>query len=143
MSKINKFRGDYAFLSNFYPCIIHYKEMTFRCSEAMFQSFKCRTREDAEMFQDFDGLTSKRMSHKIKVRDDWYNISISAMYITLKEKFTQNPALKEKLLATGDSYLEEGNTWNDKFWGVSYGVGENYLGKLLMLVRKELLEGKY
>ena len=29
------------------------------------------------------------------------------------------------------------------FWGVSYGTGENYLGKILMLLRKGLTEGKY
>ena len=33
------------------------------------------------------------------------------MYEIVQAKFTQNPDLKEKLLATGDEYLEEGNTW--------------------------------
>jgi hypothetical protein len=40
--------------------------------------------------------------------------------------------LRKKLLATGESYLEETNTWRDTFWGVCNGVGENWLGKLLM-----------
>jgi len=26
-----------------------------------------------------------------------------------------------------------------RYWGVSYGVGENHLGKLLMMVRTELM----
>lgn len=40
MNKINKFRGDYAFLSNFYPCTIRHDGMVFKCSEALFQSYK-------------------------------------------------------------------------------------------------------
>ena len=32
----------------------------------------------------------------------------------------------------------EGNTWNDTFWGVCNGQGQNWLGKILMLVRSEL-----
>jgi predicted NAD-dependent protein-ADP-ribosyltransferase YbiA (DUF1768 family) len=40
--------------------------------------------------------------------------------------------------ATGDRKLVEGNYWHDTFWGVCNGVGENYLGEILMHVRQEL-----
>ena len=53
-------------------------------------------------------------------------------------KFEQNPGLKEKLINTGDAYLEETNTWNDTFWGVCKGKGQNNLGKILMKIRAEL-----
>ena len=53
-------------------------------------------------------------------------------------KFTQNPGLLDKLLATGDAELVEGNTWGDQVWGVCDGVGENHLGKTLMRIRSEL-----
>ena len=53
-------------------------------------------------------------------------------------KFTQNQFLKEKLLATGDAYLIEGNTWGDRVWGQVNGVGQNRLGKILMEVRDML-----
>ena len=57
----------------------------------------------------------------------------------LRAKFNI-PEFKEKLLATGEMHLEEGNNWNDTFWGVDLktGKGENHLGKLLMKIRKEL-----
>jgi predicted NAD-dependent protein-ADP-ribosyltransferase YbiA (DUF1768 family) len=42
------------------------------------------------------------------------------------------------LLETGDAELIEGNDWGDTFWGVCGGKGNNFLGKLLMEVRKEL-----
>ena len=53
---------------------------------------------------------------------------------------TENEVLKALLLATGDAELQEGNTWNDTFWGVSSktGKGKNTLGKILMKVRGEL-----
>lgn len=38
---------------------------------------------------------------------------------------------------SGDELIE-GNAWNDTFWGVCNGVGENWLGQLLMERRAEL-----
>ena len=57
----------------------------------------------------------------------------------IRQKFN-NPELKEKLIATGDAELIEGNPWGDTFWGVCEGKGENHLGKILMKIRSELNE---
>ena len=63
------------------------------------------------------------------------------MYEILLVKFTKNVELKDKLIATGDAFLAEGNYWGDKFWGICPADGEpekdglNKLGELLMLVR--------
>ena len=56
----------------------------------------------------------------------------------VEAKFEQNPQLREMLLATGDAYLEEGNTWGDRTWGTVNGVGANNLGRILMDVREGL-----
>ena len=64
-----------------------------------------------------------------------YDLMVDVCYA----KFTQNEDLKEKLLATGDEYLEEGNNWGDRIWGTVNGEGENRLGKILMKVRDELM----
>lgn len=58
----------------------------------------------------------------------------------VRAKFTQNQELKAQLLSTGDAILIEGNTWNDRYWGVDVrsGVGKNHLGKILMKIRLEL-----
>jgi N-glycosidase YbiA len=58
----------------------------------------------------------------------------------LRQKFSSGE-LYEKLLATGDALLVEGNSWGDRYWGQVQGTGENHLGKLLMQVRKELKRG--
>jgi ribA/ribD-fused uncharacterized protein len=51
----------------------------------------------------------------------------------------KDPLLTRALLATGDSELIEGNTWDDRFWGVCNHSGENNLGKILMKIREELV----
>jgi hypothetical protein len=58
------------------------------------------------------------------------------MWEILESKFS-NKELKEKLIKTGEEYLEEKNTWGDKFWGTSNGIGENNLGKILMNIRNK------
>ena len=68
---------------------------------------------------------------------DWEEIKDSIMYLGLRQKF-HNPTLQKKLLATGEEELIEGNWWNDTYWGVCNGVGQNNLGKILMEVRDEI-----
>jgi predicted NAD-dependent protein-ADP-ribosyltransferase YbiA (DUF1768 family) len=46
--------------------------------------------------------------------------------------------LAERLMATGDAELIEGNTWGDRYWGVVDGTGENRLDKHLMQRRGAL-----
>jgi predicted NAD-dependent protein-ADP-ribosyltransferase YbiA (DUF1768 family) len=40
--------------------------------------------------------------------------------------------ITQKLLATGNAILIEGNTWGDTFWGQCKGEGTNVLGNILM-----------
>lgn len=77
------------------------------------------------------------------MRSDWEDVKFDVMYDIVKAKFTQNEDLKRKLLDTEGYYLEEGNNWGDKIWGVVNGVGENHLGKILMRVRNELKMEEY
>lgn len=65
---------------------------------------------------------------------------VGVMAGVLSRKFQQHPDLAQKLLNTGDAVLVEGNDWGDTFFGVvnSTGEGENWLGELLMLTRKNL-----
>ena len=64
----------------------------------------------------------------------FFDVKVKLMFVLVTEKFKQNPELKQKLLETGNQELIEGNTWNDTFWGVCNGQGQNWLGKILMLV---------
>ena len=79
----------------------------------------------------------------------------------LRLKFKNNPELANKLVATYPRMIMEGNVWNDRYWGASipkqnsldnveleklyakfpqyFYIGQNYLGRLLMKVRDELM----
>lgn len=140
---IEQFRGKYRFLCNFYqfkPFV--YKGMTFTNSEAAYHSQKCLSR--SKEFQTLNPSQSKRLGRRVPLRPDWNEVRLQVMYDVCYAKFTQDPNLKERLLATGDEYLQEGNFHNDKFWGRIWDkskgewVGENNLGKILMKLREDL-----
>lgn len=135
---INEFRGKYFFLSNFYMADVTYNGVTYTNNEAAFQAQKIT---DINQQREFSGLNpskAKRKGRHVKLRKDWEDVKEDIMYEICKSKFTMNSDLAEKLLDTGDEYLEEGNTWGDRIWGTVNGKGENKLGKILMRVRDEL-----
>lgn len=138
---INQFRGDHAFLSNFYPSPLRYKGEPFLNSEAAYQAQKAVHAKDRKDFYNLSGRDAKRLGRDVEMRDDWEKVKIQFMREILREKFTQSEELKAKLLATGDEPLEEGNTWGDMFWGKVNGVGGNWLGRLLMELRGNLKKG--
>lgn len=144
IDKIDDFRGHFFFLSNFYPCYIKKYGLVFKSTEALYQVAKLDTKlrlshigSLRKIFSDLTPNQSKVLGQYIPLRKDWDEIKISVMNDILVQKF-QNPILKQKLLETGNAELIEGNTWNDRFWGVCKGEGENHLGKLLMQIREIL-----
>lgn len=139
---IDSFFGKYRFLSNFEPCTVVYDGLTYTCSEAAYQAAKTKT-NDVSLhiaFTTMNGSQAKYAGQKLTLRPDWNEVKVDVMYAIVKDKFTRNPELREKLLNTGNLELIEGNYWGDTFWGVCNGKGENHLGKILMRVRKELAE---
>ncbi len=137
---INFFRGKYHFLSNFYEAPVEYNGLCYRNNEAAFQAQKCLSDEEKQAFSELEGGQAKRLGRRVSLRSDWEEVKVTIMEEIVRAKFTQNPDLKEMLLATDNKKLIEGNTWNDTFWGVSLktGNGKNHLGNILMKVREEL-----
>jgi len=121
---IDSFRGEHDYLSNFYSCPVEYDGLTYQNTEAAFQAAKC---------------VDRNVGRKVDLREDWETVKIDVMRDVLKSKFSLNSELREKLIATGDVELIEGNHWNDRFWGVCRGKGQNHLGKLLMELREILI----
>lgn len=134
---ITSFRGKYFFLSNYYNCRFIFDGIRYSTAEAAFQAQKTFTYEEKLKMSKMAPGESKKYIRTIPNRKDWYNVSIDMMYEVVKAKFDQNPRLKGLLLDTEDEELIEGNTWNDTFWGVYRGEGENHLGKTLMRIRDE------
>lgn len=139
-NKIGSFFGEYRFLSNFWEAPVTYEGITYTNNEAAFQAQKCIVPEEKTHFITMSPQRAKSRGRKVALRPDWEEVKLVLMEEIVRAKFTQNPDLKEKLLATGDMILEEGNKWGDTFWGVSLrtGRGNNHLGRILMKVRDEL-----
>lgn len=136
---IKCFRGKYDFLSNFYhDCYIEADGYVYASVERYFQSMKNNSpaykRAVAGARCEAD---AKHLGRKVSLRPDWDEIKDQVMLDGLRLKFA-DLELRQKLLDTGDAYLEESNTWGDRYWGTVKGEGKNMLGKLLMQVRDEI-----
>lgn len=139
---IDRFDAEYFFLSNFEDSLITYDGITYKNVEAAFHAQKVFDREKKKEFSNLNPSEAKRLGRRVKLRSDWESVKVDIMTDLVRIKFLQNPDLKKKLLATGDQILIEGNWWNDKFWGVCKGEGQNYLGRILMMIRKELRDDR-
>lgn len=140
-SPITCFRGDYAFLSNFYPAPVCYRGNQYANNEAAFQAQKTLSAKEQRVFYLpylKDPVNAKTLGHRLSLRPDWDSIKMQCMYEICMCKFMQHPKLRLALIATGNSILIEGNTWGDRFWGQVNGNGKNQLGLILMDIREKL-----
>lgn len=147
MNKIDSFSGRYEFLSNFYNCSVKFNGITYGHSEGAFQAQKTLNENQRLEISKMTAGQSKRYCGRkgpITLREDWEQVKDNIMYEIVKEKFSQNSDIRDKLLATGDIELIEGTTWHDNYWGnctcdkCANIEGKNMLGKILMKVRSEL-----
>jgi hypothetical protein len=138
---IDKFDGEYAFLSNFFPSPILFKGRIAPTVEHAFQAAKAVSKEDAiNILNTKSPSYAKKLGKSIELKEDWEETKDKVMFKLVRRKF-EIPALMSSLLATKNAELIEGNYWNDHYWGVCKGKGENKLGKILMKVRNELARG--
>lgn len=138
---IDQFTKQYRFLSNFCPTRIVFDGQKYAHVEAAYQAAKCIEPKDKLIFQDpnIEPQRAKALGRKVAIREDWEAVKYSVMVAILKVKFA-DPQLAEKLKATGEAELVEGNHWHDNTWGICKcprcpGAGKNLLGKALMEVR--------
>ncbi|MFW9864674.1 MAG: NADAR family protein [Candidatus Thorarchaeota archaeon] len=137
---IKEFKNKYFFLSNFFPVKIKIDGVEYRSSEHYFQAMKFTDPIiQKHIINAPSASVAKKMAKKYNRREDWYEISLDVMEKALRTKFAI-PELRDKLLATDNMYLQEGNRWNDTFWGVDLRTrrGKNHLGRLLIKIRSEL-----
>jgi ribA/ribD-fused uncharacterized protein len=166
---ILEFKGEYEFLSNFYPCDVHSDGAWYPSLEHAFQAMKT---SDPALRRAIAKLPTagqaKAAGRRIKLElENWNRWREGLMYNLLWHKFQSNSVLRARLAATGDRILIEGNWWHDNYWGVCYCfkrpkptpadagcaayrreaaalgqvAGENRLGRLLMTLRDEIRLG--
>lgn len=133
---LNKYDHDHPFT---------YNGLTFNNVEAAYNSR--RNDSVAHEYCNLNGSAALRKGLNEKfTRADWDTKRVEFIIEALFAKFTQHPQLKEKLLATGNTLIINGNKYCDNELG--YCICEkckdksklNLYGKALMHVRKTLRE---
>ena len=99
VSIVKRFRGNYEFLSNFYPAKILFDGIDYYNAEAAYQAQKCADLAQREQFAKLYSDESKRFGRSIVVREDWDEVKIDVMKQVVRAKFEQNhiDALKKYL----------------------------------------------
>ncbi|KAL1754417.1 hypothetical protein FB107DRAFT_215695 [Schizophyllum commune] len=144
----HKHDAHYGF-TNFSDHPVTYQGKVYPTSEHLFQALKFLPHKSQVAEHIRTSSPSPRAAfteaHRFQkeVRKDWSKVNVQMMEIALEHKFTQHPALREELLATGDAELVEDSA-QDAFWGVGpNGKGRNELGKALMRLRTKLRQQRF
>jgi N-glycosidase YbiA len=146
-------RAEFGFLSHFHPSPITLDSETWPTVEHYFQAQKSlnpdyraaiRAAETPAAAKQLAADPDRRRAAAQKSwflksgehpRRDWAEVMLDIMRRADQAKFTQNPELGERLLATGTAELIEDSPF-EPFWGVGHdGAGENWAGRVLMEVR--------
>ncbi len=153
---IERFREENYFLSNMYPLtnwvvaecgiLVPTSEHDYQVSRFVSIEHQLAVAEARDPDGDRHGIASKELAHKLldegaEQLPDWDLIKPGKMLAALLRKFDANKDIADKLVATGNQELVEGNNWEDRFWGVDpigSRNGKNWLGKLLMVVREDV-----
>jgi ribA/ribD-fused uncharacterized protein len=149
---IPEFKGEYAFLSNFYQSPIRWGVVRYPTAEHAFQAMKIPALRRPSEMSDPAAMSRERIARlptareaklagrKVALPPGWEAVKKRVMARVVLAKFEQNRGLAGRLDATGNCQLVEGNTWGDDYWGQVNGVGHNHLGRILMFVRYVLRE---
>lgn len=144
-----------ACLSQWYIAPMTIDGQYYHCMEQYLMAEKARTFGDAEaeakILAEYNQLAIKKLGRKVANYSDsvWANIRQEVSIRGNLAKFTQNEALRQFLLSTGDKIIVEASPY-DSIWGIgldesspdaaipSKWKGQNLLGFALMEVRDRL-----
>jgi len=146
MDIIGRFRGDYAFLSNFSESPFEFEGFLYPTVEHAYQERKTmdpKRREEIRNASSPGEAARLGRSKDTVIVDGWFEGKKGeVMKILVTEKFLQNDDLMKKLIDTGNAILIEGNYWHDNYFGMcnceichKQGQPLNVLGNILMDIR--------
>lgn len=141
------FHGDNFFLSNMYLAEIFYKKWVYPATENSYFAWRTLSEQFKIDLQMMTPMQAKAFSdtpeYKASKRPEATPIArVLAMAYFVNQKFFSHHDLGDKLLATEDAVLIEGNSWGDTLFGFDMvrGFGENALGRIHMRNRRRLSE---
>lgn len=141
--------------SNWYPSQFEKTGITYNCAEQFMMHQK------ALLFKDYESATKimkeksprvqKQYGREVKNFDKvlWESVCYDIVKDGLREKFLQNPELKDYLLKYKDYQIVEASP-EDRIWGIGYkdvdainnidDWGTNFLGKILTELAQEIFK---
>jgi hypothetical protein len=155
MSEYTFFFTESSPFSQWYRCSFRVDDVTFNCAEQFMMHGKARLFDDVEVAAKILAADHPRdhkaLGRKVKNFDDaaWKRARETIVLNGNRAKFTQNPALRDALLATKGTLLVEASPY-DRIWGIGLSAtdprarnptlwkGQNLLGKILTALRDEL-----
>lgn len=100
------YAGEWAFLSNMYPCSLVYEGTRFTSSEQCYQFVRARTNKDLikahRIITTNDPFVCKHTGDTIDDTSEWNDQCETYMTDINRLKYEQNPQLLESLLTTGE-----------------------------------------
>lgn len=139
---IDKFKGEYDFLSNRFHWRFEWHGLVYGSAEAAFQASKCTDESERKVLASCSPDKAVLKGKEIVPYSDWEESRLVIMESIIRAKFEQNPILMRRLKETGTRLLVNGNNKQETYWGVDLysWQGENNLGKIIMKIRdKEAL----
>ena len=139
------FSGPWSLLDNFAPTPVRYNDWHCTTSEHAFAASKAQLPSVAKaILACATPGEAKAMGRRVKLRPDWEEVKFSVMWEILCAKFAQNPTALGALMDTRGRDIVEGNTWDDRVWGMTLDnrgrlVGQNALGRQLVQLRKRVI----
>ena len=136
---ISEFKGEYRWLSNFAPAKVILDGIEYPTIENAYQAAKTLDLERRKEFLNIGPGHAKRLGKTLELREGWNLMKYNIMKDLQKQKYDQLE-YHNLLMSTGSfQEIQEGNLWNDIYWGVclTTGEGKNYLGKIIMEIRTE------
>jgi len=145
---ITSFTGEHRWLSNFWIIDVVFEDVLYPSVEHAYVAAKTLDRATRYSIAKLSSPgAAKRAGRSLELRPDWDKVKLTVMKGLIRQKF-MHVQLRRLLLSTGGAMLIEGNTWGDTFWGAVYRdgaipgwSGDNNLGKILMKVRDEWMQG--
>lgn len=137
---IPEFSPPWECFSNFHPSVLIISGKIYPTVEHAYQASKALSEAEHEWVRTaLDARTAKKRGRRVQLRPNFDNMRIPLMRLFVTMKFTMYTDYRQTLIGSGNAIIQEGNWWNDTFWGICRGVGENHLGLLLMEVRDLML----
>ena len=152
-----KDKEEYGCFSNWYRAKFVIDDFEYFCTEQYMMAQKAKLFHDSKRYtailRSADPKECKDLGRDVTpfVPGKWDKAKFEIVKAGNRAKFEQNPALKEKLLSTGNAVIAEASPL-DRIWGIGLNAataertdpsgwpGQNLLGEILMELREEFAE---